>query len=341
MDPTSLALPILVAMLTIALVILLLRGASGVDGEVQARLATYERVGDETPYAHRQPVTNVLRQRELSRFSVVQSALRGSSRAEHIAQELAEAGVPLRVGEYLILRCSVAILLALPVLVVGAPLPLMLPLGLFGFFLPKFWVSRRKQQRLVKFNETLVDALIMMANALKSGSSFLQALDLVSRELTPPLSLEFARAVGEISIGTPVDDALTNMCKRIPSYDLYLTVTAILVQRQTGGNLAEVLQSISHTIRERFRLIRQVQVLTAQERMSAIVVAALPVVGLIGFTLISPSYMHPMFDTFTGHMMLGAAFGFEVVGFVVMGQVAKIDVELNVRAPKTRALTGH
>jgi tight adherence protein B len=204
----------------------------------------------------------------------------------------------------------------------------MLPVGLFGFFLRRFWVSRRKQQRLAKFNETRVDAL-------KSGSSFLQALDLVSRELIPPWSEEFARVVAEIGIGTPVDDGLLARSRRVPSYDLYLTVTATLVQRQTGGNLAEVLQSISHTIRERFRLLRQVQVLMAQERISAIVVAALPVVGLIGISLISPSYMKPKFEIFTGHVMFGAAFAFEVVGFVAMGQVAKIDVYSGENMPPT------
>ncbi len=274
----------------------------------------------------RTSTTTILRQKELSRFSFVQSVLSGSTQAESIAIELAEANIPLRVGEYLILRALCAAVLLIPIPVIGLPLPLAVPMGLFGFFLPKFYVSRRKNQRLDKFNESLVDALIMMANALKSGSSFLQALDLVSRELTPPLSEEFARVVQEIGIGTPVDDALVSLGTRVPSYDLYLTVTAMLVQRQTGGNLAEVLSSISHTIRERFRLLRQVQVLTAQERMSAIVVAALPIVGLIGFSVLSPSYTKPLFETTTGHIMLAGALGLEIVGFFVMGQVSKIDV---------------
>jgi len=191
---------------------------------------------------------------------------------------------------------------------------------------PRFYVSQRQSQRLQKFNDSLVDALTMMSNALKSGSSFLQSLDLVSRELAPPLSEEFARVVAEVSIGTPVEEALLNLSRRVKSYDLYLTVTAMLVQRETGGNLAEVLENISYTIRERVRLLRQVQVLTAQERMGSYVVGALPVGALIGFSVLSPGYTDIFFKSTVGYAMLGATVALQVIGFMIMKAVAKIDV---------------
>src|SRR5205823_3967147 len=111
---------------------------------------------------------------------------------------------------------------------------------------------------------------------------------LVAQELTPPLTVEFTRTIAEINVGTTVEEALLNLTRRVKSYDLYLTVTAVLVQRETGGNLAEVLDNIAYTIRERIRLLRQVQVLTAQERMGSYVVGALPVGALIGFSFLSP-----------------------------------------------------
>ncbi len=327
MENVDLILPLAVFLATVVLVITVSRGVLGGRDVLRKRLERY--TSDAEPH-WASPVEagsrSILRQRQLSRFQVVQSVLSGSSYAERVAAELEAAAVPLRVGEYLLLRLVCAAILMLPVPILGIWPPVALPLGLAGFFAPRVQIARRKQQRLKQFNDSLVDALTMMSNALRSGSSFLQAIDMVSRELTPPLSEEFGRVVAEVGIGTGVDVALTNLSRRVRSYDLYLTVTAIQIQRQTGGNLAEVLSNIAYTIRERIKLLRQVEVLTAQERMSGLVVGLLPIVALVGFSIISPGYTKPFIETEIGHYMLAAAFVLEVVGFVAMNRLSKIDV---------------
>jgi tight adherence protein B len=328
MEVLPLLTPLVVFLATVELALAAFTLTNGDQRVLRQRLAGYSPTSGPSSIVPDREDGNrtILRERQFSRVGVVQAVLDRSSYADRLATELEGAAMPLRVGEYLFLRAACALVLMIPVAIFGVWWPLAIPLALIGFHVPKLYVGRRRQQRLVRFNDSLVDALTMMANALKSGSSFLQAVDLVGRELPPPLSEEFGRVVTEISIGTQVDDLLDHLSKRVPSYDLYLTVTAMQVQRQTGGNLAELLENISYTIRERIRLLRQVQVLTAQERMSAIVVGMLPVVALVGFSLLSPGYIQPFVNSQVGRILLGGAFAFQVVGFVVMNRLAKIDV---------------
>jgi tight adherence protein B len=195
-----------------------------------------------------------------------------------------------------------------------------------GFYLPRIYVGQRKQARLQRFNDQIVDALTMIANSMRSGTSFLQAFDLVAHELPAPISEEFGQVVAEVSVGATIEESLDNLTKRIDSYDLYLVVSAILVQRQAGGKLAEVLDQIGHTVRERIRILRQVQVLTAQERASAVLVGALPIILLVILLAINPSYHGPFLATTLGRLIMGVGFAFEVFGFIVMNRLAKIDV---------------
>jgi tight adherence protein B len=319
------ALPLLVFSAVAAIALALLNVAFPPIIPYRSRLNPYDRDVTSVSAVAVTP-ESILRTRDYSGVKALQAYLSTSSYADKVALDLAEANIPLRVGEFLLLRALVAVAFTLPVPIGGLPPFVAIPLMFFGWLLPGVYVARRQSQRLAKFNDTLVDALTMMANALKSGSSFLQALDLVAQELTPPLSEEFGRVVAEVSIGTPVEEALQSLSRRVKSYDLYLTVTAMLVQRETGGNLAEVLESISYTIRERVRLLRQVDVLTAQERMSSYVVGALPVAALAGFSLITPGYINPFLQSIIGQVMLGMAFVLEVIGFFVMARVAKIEV---------------
>ena len=167
--------------------------------------------------------------------------------------------------------------------------------GLVGFFLPRFWLGRRKNGRLNAFNKQLPDTITLIANALRAGSSFLQAIELVVRESRPPISTEFGRVIREVNLGLPFDQALENMVRRVRSDDLELMATAISIQHQVGGNLAEILDSIAFTIRERVRIKGEIRTLTAQQRLSGYVVGFLPI-GLAGFLFIAaPGFMEPMF----------------------------------------------
>ncbi len=320
---------LIVSSLVFAAIVFVALTANRLAGErrraLLARLNGYNALAEAGPRA---PVAeeSILRRRQFSAIPLLQRILSSGTYAEHVAASLGEAGIPLRVGEYLLFRAISTGASAIFVHILGFPVFLAGGVGLGAFYLPQVFVSRRQTQRLHRFDDTLVDALTMMANALKSGSSFLQAMDLVSHEMPPPLSEEFARTVGEIRVGASVEAALESLTRRMKSYDLYLVVTAIVVQRQTGGSLAEILDKIAYTIRERMRILRQVQILTAQERMSAIVVGSLPVTLLILLSIISPSYYGPFLADPLGQVMLGIAFGFEVCGFLLMNQLGKIDV---------------
>ena len=326
MDFTALGLPLLIFTAATVVVLVVLNVLTGDQTRYLKQLTTYGGQGQKVLQAGLTPSANIIKQRDFSRIGIVQSLLSATSFADSLQSELTQAGIPLRVGEYFTLRVVVGIVLSLPVLALQLPGILMIPVAVVGFFLPQLYLRRLQGQRLQKFNDSLVDALSLMANAMKSGSSFLQGLDLVAHELPAPLGDEFGQIVTEISVGTPVEEALQNLTKRVPSYDVFLMVTAVLIQRETGGNLAEILDSISYTIRDRIRLLRQVKVMTAQESMGAILVGSLPIVMGVGFTLISPAYTRPLFDETLGRIMLAGALGLEIVGFVVMSAVSKIDV---------------
>ena len=219
----------------------------------------------------------------------------------NLARDIARADLHLKPSEFLMIWAGSVIAVPLGMLlfspffpVLGNPLFLLIG-GFVGFLLPRFWLSRRKNGRLGAFNKQLPDTITLIANALRAGSSFLQAIELVVRESRPPISTEFARVIREVNLGLPFDQALENMVRRVRSDDLELMATAISIQHQVGGNLAEILDSIAYTIRERVRIKGEIRTLTAQQRLSGYVVGFLPI-GLAGFLFIAaPGFMQPMF----------------------------------------------
>ena len=214
----------------------------------------------------------------------------------------------------------------------GNPIALLFGV-LIGFWLPRFWLGRRKSGRLNSFNKQLPDTITLIANALRAGSSFLQAIEMVVRESRPPISTEFGRVIREVNLGLPFDQALENMVRRVRSDDLELMATAISIQHTVGGNLAEILDSIAFTIRERVRIKGEIRTLTAQQRMSGYVVGFLPI-GLAGFLfIIAPGFMAPMFDKSVSIMGLPAgiiilAFGgfMMFLGFMAIRKIVDIEV---------------
>lgn len=221
----------------------------------------------------------------------------------NLARELARADLALKPSEFLAIRA--ASLLGIPALVVllGATVLPMLgnPIAyvvavVAGFMLPRTWLGMRKGRRLKAFNSNLADTITLIANALRSGSSFLQGIEMVVRETEPPISTEFSRVIREVNLGLPFEQALENMVRRVRSEDLELMATAIQIQHQVGGNLAEILDQIAFTIRERVRIKGEVKTLTAQGRMSGYVVGLLPIGLAVAISVISPTFMQPMFQ---------------------------------------------
>jgi tight adherence protein B len=201
--------------------------------------------------------------------------------------------------------------------------------GVFGAFLPHMYVVRAQHSRLKRFDNQLGDMLNLMVNGLRAGFSTLQAMEAVSRELAPPISEEFRRVVQEMQLGIPMEDALDHLLRRIDSEDLDLVITAINVQREVGGNLAEILDVISYTIRERVRIKGEITALTAQGMMTAWVISLLPVLLLLLLYLLNRPYLMQFFNPETrgcGIPLLVVAGIMVVAGFAAVQKIVRIDI---------------
>ncbi len=237
----------------------------------------------------------------------------------NLARELARADVALKPSEFLAIRFAaivgvpLAMILLSPLLNILAS-PILWLVGIIaGWWLPKFWLGRRKSGRLKAFNSGLSDTIMLLANSLRAGSSFLQSVEMVCREAQPPISTEFTRVIREVNLGLPLDDALANLGRRMKSDDLDLMITAIAIQHQVGGNLAEILDTIAYTIRERVRIKGEIRTLTAQQRMSGYVVGFLPIALVILLSVIAPTFMAPMLQK--PPELLGQPAGLFILGF--------------------------
>ena len=198
--------------------------------------------------------------------------------------------------------------------------------GFVGVILGLMLLDISIKRRQKAFTNQLGDMLTMVANALRAGFSFMQAFELIAREMDAPIGREVQKVVNEVNVGVTLETALENMQKRVESPDFELVVTAVLIQRQVGGNLAQILDTISGTIQERVRMRREVMALTAQGRMSGIVLALLPVALGVFLTTVSPDYMRPLFEETTGQIAIGVAVVMEIIGFLVIRKIVDIKV---------------
>ncbi len=197
---------------------------------------------------------------------------------------------------------------------------------IFGFFLPMLLVKYYRKRRIRRFNTQLVDALQAMANAFKAGLTFPQAIEHVSRDAPPPLSQEFGLFVKEVKLGVPLEEALINMGKRVGSDDLELVVVSTNIARQLGGNMAEMFETISTTIRERFRLEGKIDSLTSQGKLQGWIVASMPL--LLGLVLnqMRPDLMQPMLDHMFGYVLVVLIAIMEILGILIIRRIVNIDI---------------
>ena len=240
--------------------------------------------------------------------------------------KMQQAGIPLLGTEFLIL---IAISMAVA-FVVSSFMARKVYVGLFAAvgvaMVEWIYVLIRIDRREAAFTNQLGDCLTMVANAMRAGFSFLQAMDLISKEMEPPISDEFKHVMRDINLGASVERALEDMDKRVNSPDFSLVVTAVIIQQQVGGDLAHILDTISETIQDRIRMRREVKTLTAQGRMSGWVLVALPV--LTGFLIssTSPGYMEPLFNEKIGQIAIVIAIVMDIIGYIVIQRIVDIDV---------------
>jgi tight adherence protein B len=254
-------------------------------------------------------------------------ALEGRKVSDNLSTQLARADLKVTVAEFLILQVMVALIAAVAGYFLFNTIVLALLAAVIGWFAPRWFVSNRQGARLRAFGDQLGDALNLMVNGLRSGYSVLQAMEAVSREMPSPISSEFARVVQEVQIGLPLEQALANMMRRIKSDDLDLVVTAVNVQREVGGNLAEILDVISFTIRERVRIKGEVRTLTAQGRYSGYVISLLPIgLALVLFCVNKP-YVERLFTSgFCGWAMVVCGLLMIATGFIAIQKIVTIEV---------------
>jgi tight adherence protein B len=252
----------------------------------------------------------------------------GSSFGDRISRELARADLKFKVAEYLALIFISTFITGLIAYLIQPNIVSALIGAVIGFFLPRFYVKRQQAVRLIKFNDQLSDMLNLMVNGLRAGYSTMQALEAISRELPAPISDEFRRVVQEMQIGIPMEKALENLLRRIPSEDLDFVITAINVQREVGGNLSEILDTISFTIRERVRIKGEIRVMTASVRTSGAVLSMIPVFLSLALWFVSPDYIGSFFSRgpLCGWIAVGVIVGMIASGYFVMMKIADIEV---------------
>jgi tight adherence protein B len=253
-----------------------------------------------------------------------------SSFGERISRELARADLKFKPGEYVALYVITIVGFAFIAFLLGSRMLLSAFIGAgIGAFIPRIYVTRQQGKRLQRFNDQLPDMLNLVVNGLRAGFSTMQAFESVSREMPPPISDEFHRVVQEMQLGIPMERAMSNLLRRIPSDDLDFVITAINVQREVGGNLAEILDIISYTIRERIRIKGEIRTLTSQVLYSGRILALMPLGLCLILWFINPEYMMSFAtpeNRTCGLSALGTAGLMIVLGYFFMVRIAKIEV---------------
>jgi tight adherence protein B len=307
-----------------------MRRAAGGSEDFQARLAAY---GVTTAGAQALPPASGMRETLNRLFQPAADRIgRGDTKKgkPSVSEQLLRADLKLRTSEFFMIQIGTTALLAL---IAGVrfgfslgSLPEIFIAGLIGYIIPGRYVRYRIAQRLKAFNNQLGDTLTLLSNAIKAGYSFAQAIDTVAKNAVPPIADEFGRAVREMNLGGSPDEALQNITKRVASPDFDLVATAYSIHRTVGGNLAEILDNISYTIRERVRIKGEIATLTAQARASGTLITFLPIVLAVFMYFVTPTYFRPMFENFVGWVLIAIGVFMIFVGNLIIRRVVAIEV---------------
>jgi len=241
-----------------------------------------------------------------------------------LEDSLIMSGVKLSAREYLIAWFAAIFLPIMLFSILGKDMVAVLGAGIVGFVIPPILVRRSKAKKQVLFNKQLGEALLIMSNCIRTGYSFQQAMESVANEMQPPISTEFSWIIREINYGVPIDEAMIRMSDRVENTDLNLLVSAVLTSAQVGANLSDILDIISDTIKDRIRLREEIRVLSAQGRISGVIIGLLPVVLLLFLMMINPEYINDFVSTSLGRMLLGTGIIMEIIGFMVVSKIVDV-----------------
>jgi tight adherence protein B len=321
--------PVIIALIVFLFVAI---AAFAIGSYVDQRNAQARLIKDRLASAQKAPEREpdeelaLLRDEQLSKIPAFDTILRRSARVSAIQESLTQAGMKLRAGNFLLLCvfCGAVAGLA-AILFTGNPAIAWAAL-IIGAFLPYSVVSYRRTKRFEKIEELFPEAIDTLARAVRAGHAFTTALELIANEVSEPLASEFRKLYEEQKFGMPVRDALMNLTERVPLVDVKFFVTAVMLQRETGGNLAEILDNLSYVIRERFKIQRQVKVHTAQGRLTMALLMGMPPAVVAILSVFSPEFVKPLFYDPIGHALLVASITLQTMGYFVIRKIIKIQV---------------
>ncbi len=322
-------MPILIAMLAFVLV------SGGVFAVVmildrrraQARLLR-DRLESVQKSVEEQPNEDLalLRDQLLSSIPAFDTLLRGSVQVSNLQNLLAQAGMKIRAGNILLVCVASSVLCGAAALYASHQAAFGVVGALVGAILPYSYASYRRAKRFQKFEELFPEAIDTVARAVRAGHAFTTALEMISNEVAEPISSEFRTLFEEQKFGLPVRDALINLTQRVPLVDVKFFVTAVMLQRETGGNLAEILDNLSYVIRERFKIMRQVRVYTAQGRLTMILLMCLPPLIVAIMLSVNPGFIRPLFDDPIGHSLIVVGITLQTLGYFIIRKIIQIQV---------------
>jgi len=299
-----------------------LSGGSGERQKILTRLTALQ----EAETRHDQSAVQVLKtdfRDEIPFSERIVSSLPG---VPQLALLLEQAAIEMAVESFVLITLGIFAIVVLGLLVAGLALPLALVAGIGAAAIPTVVAWVRRQKRFARFEELFPDAIDQLARAVRAGHAFTTGFDLIGQELPDPVGREFRITYSQQNLGVPLSVALSNLATRVPLPDVRFFVAAIQIQRESGGNLGEVLDSLSYVVRERFKLLRQIRVFTAEGRMSMHVLTAIPLVGGLAVYLMNPEYMTPLFTERQGQMALLVAAISQIVGYIVIRRLINIKV---------------
>ncbi|MFZ0480848.1 MAG: type II secretion system F family protein [Terriglobales bacterium] len=272
------------------------------------------------------PEAALLRDEMLSKIPAFDTLLRRSDRVSELQKVLAQGHVDIRAGNFLVLCCISAVVLGSVAVIFGGKLVFGWAGLLLGFFIPYAYASHMRTKRFAKFEEKFPEAIDTLARAVRAGHAFTTALEMIANEIAEPVASEFRQLYEEQKFGLPVRDALINLADRIPLVDVKFFVTAVMLQRETGGNLAEILDNLSYVIRERFKILRQVRVHTAQGRLTMVLLMALPPTIVTIMLTVNRGFIEPLFTDPIGHALIVGGITLQTMGYFVIRRIIRIQV---------------
>lgn len=321
-------IPLAVVLIFLLVVLLVFLFAWIMDQRRATARVLHERLSAVQQAAERQPSEELalLRDELLSEIPALNRLLSKSHRISRLQRFLSQADMKVRAGKFLLICALIGAALTVITLFWSGSIMLGIIAGVLGASLPFAYASNLRTRRFHSFEAMFPEAIDLLARAVRAGHAFTTALELIANELSQPVSGEFRKLFEEQKFGLPVRDALLNLAERMPIVDVKFFVTAVMLQRETGGNLAEILDKLSYVIRERFKVLRQVRVYTAQGRLTMLILMALPPILVIMLMFVNRSFISVLFTDPIGHVLLAIGIIFQTIGFFLIRKIIHIQV---------------